>query len=118
MSGRNLPAGPVRRWPGASAIPRNAAWLGWSQHSGHHHVREVRLALAGEQPGEYYSREGATAARACRSASQPWPTRWAACCAVLAPLSRCLEAHVLAVERVNGDDTTVPVLASGKTDIA
>ncbi len=39
-----------------------------------------------------------------------------ACCAVLAPLSRCLEAHVLAAERLHGDDTTVPVLASGKTD--
>ena len=41
-----------------------------------------------------------------------------ACCAVLAPLSRCLEAHVLAAARLHGDDTTVPVLARGKTDIA
>ena len=40
-----------------------------------------------------------------------------ACCAVLAPLSRCLEAHVMAAARLHGDDTTVPVLASGKTDI-
>ena len=40
-----------------------------------------------------------------------------ACCAALAPLSRCLDAHVLAAERLHGDDTTVPVLASGKTDI-
>ena len=40
-----------------------------------------------------------------------------ACCAVLAPLSRCLEAHVLAAARLHGDDTTVPVLARGKTDI-
>ncbi|MBC7430788.1 MAG: IS66 family transposase, partial [Rubritepida sp.] len=40
-----------------------------------------------------------------------------ACCAVLAPLSHCLEAHVMAAERLHGDDTTVPVLASGKTDI-
>jgi len=39
-----------------------------------------------------------------------------ACCAVLAPLSRCLEAHVLAAARLHGDDTTVPVLARGKTD--
>ena len=39
-----------------------------------------------------------------------------ACCAVLAPLSQCLEAHVLAAERLHGDDTTVPVLARGKTD--
>ena len=40
-----------------------------------------------------------------------------ACCAVLTPLSLRLEAHVLAAERLHGDDTTVPVLASGKTDI-
>jgi hypothetical protein len=40
-----------------------------------------------------------------------------ACCTALAPLSRCLEAHVLAAERLHGDDTTVPVLAAGKTDV-
>ena len=39
-----------------------------------------------------------------------------ACCAVLAPLSRCLEAHVLAAARLHGDDTTIPALARGKTD--
>ena len=40
-----------------------------------------------------------------------------ACCAVLAPLLRRVEAHVFAAERLHGDDTTVPVLAKGKTDI-
>jgi transposase len=39
-----------------------------------------------------------------------------ACCAVLAPLIRRLEAHVMAAGRLHGDDTTVPVLAKGKTD--
>ena len=34
----------------------------------------------------------------------------------LMPLYRRLEAHVLAAERLHGDDTTVPVLAKGKTD--
>jgi transposase len=37
-------------------------------------------------------------------------------CAVLEPILRCIEAHVLAAERLHGDDTTVPVLAKGKTD--
>jgi transposase len=37
------------------------------------------------------------------------------CCAVLAPLVRRIEAHVFAAERLHGDDTTVPVLAKGKT---
>jgi transposase len=36
-------------------------------------------------------------------------------CAVLEPLLRRVEAHVLAAERLHGDDTTVPVLAKGKT---
>jgi transposase len=37
------------------------------------------------------------------------------CCAVLAPLVNRIEAHVFAAERLHGDDTTVPVLATGKT---
>ena len=39
-------------------------------------------------------------------------------CAVLAPLLRRIEAHVMAAARLHGDDTTVPVLASGKCAIA
>ena len=38
-----------------------------------------------------------------------------ACCAVLRPLYERSCAHVLAAERLHGDDTTVPVLAKGKT---
>lgn len=38
-----------------------------------------------------------------------------ACCAALEPLLRRVEAHVFAAERLHGDDTTVPVLAKGKT---
>jgi transposase len=41
-----------------------------------------------------------------------------ACTAVLRPIFERLEAHVLAAERLHGDDTTVPVLARGKTDTA
>jgi hypothetical protein len=37
-------------------------------------------------------------------------------CAALDPLRRLVEAHALAAERLHGDDTTVPVLAKGKTD--
>lgn len=36
----------------------------------------------------------------------------------LTPLYRLIEAHVLAAERLHGDDTTVPVMARGKTDTA
>jgi transposase len=38
-----------------------------------------------------------------------------ACTAVLAPLNELIRAHVFAAERLHGDDTTVPVLAKGKT---
>lgn len=38
-----------------------------------------------------------------------------ACAATLRPLHELIKAHVLAAERVHGDDTTVPVLAKGKT---
>jgi transposase len=39
-------------------------------------------------------------------------------CAALKPLHDLMEAHALAAERLHGDDTTVPVLAKGKTDTA
>ena len=39
-----------------------------------------------------------------------------ACAASLKPIRSLIEAHVLAAERLHGDDTTVPILARGKTD--
>jgi transposase len=39
------------------------------------------------------------------------------CCTVLRPIRDRLLAYVLAAERLHGDDTTVPVLAKGKTII-
>lgn len=41
-----------------------------------------------------------------------------ACTVALMPLFDRLRAHVIAANRLHGDDTTVPVLARGKTDIA
>jgi transposase len=38
-----------------------------------------------------------------------------ACTAVLSPLCELIRRHVFDAERVHGDDTTVPVLATGKT---
>jgi transposase len=38
-----------------------------------------------------------------------------ACATVLQPLHTLIEAHVLAAARLHGDDTTVPILAKGKT---
>jgi transposase len=41
-----------------------------------------------------------------------------ACATVLRPLHDLIAAHVLAAERLHGDDTTVPVLAKGRTYVA
>jgi transposase len=38
------------------------------------------------------------------------------CTAALTLLFKRLEAYVLSAERLHGEDTTVPVLAKGKTD--
>ena len=38
-------------------------------------------------------------------------------CVVMQPIFERIEAHVFAGERLHADDTTVPVLAKGKTDI-
>src|SRR5947209_4101809 len=40
-----------------------------------------------------------------------------AVCSALDPLRRLVEAHVMAAERMHGNDTTVPVLALGKAEI-
>jgi transposase len=39
-----------------------------------------------------------------------------ACALALRPLHALIEAHVLSAERLHGDDTTVPILAKGKTE--
>ena len=38
-----------------------------------------------------------------------------ACATALRPLYELIEAHVLSAQRLHGDDTTVPILAKGKT---
>ena len=42
--------------------------------------------------------------------------RVGACAVALAPIVDAIRRHVLAADRIHGDDTTVPVLAKGKTD--
>jgi hypothetical protein len=59
---------------------------------------------------ERYAREGVEL-----SLSTP-ADQVGACAAALGPLHGLIAAHVLAAERLHGDDTTVPVLAKGKTD--
>jgi len=58
---------------------------------------------------ERYAREGVEL-----SLSTP-ADQVGACAAALRPLHALIEAHVLAAERLHGDDTTVPILAKGQT---
>ena len=58
---------------------------------------------------ERYSREGVPLALSTLA------DQVGAACAVLEPLLRRVEAHVFCAQRLHGDDTTVPVLAKGKT---
>jgi transposase len=62
--------------------------------------------------GERYAREGVPLSLSTLA------DQVGACTAALMPLFDRLRRHVMAGERLHGDDTTVPVLASGKTDIA
>ena len=61
---------------------------------------------------EHYSREGIDLSLSTLA------DQVGACPAVLKPIHSLIEAHVLAAERLQGDDTTVPILARGKTDTA
>src|SRR6201984_3261605 len=54
-------------------------------------------------------------ARASISTSRRWADGVGACTASLAPLVELIRLHVLGAARLHGDDTTVPVLATGKT---
>src|SRR2546421_9435704 len=60
---------------------------------------------------ERYAREGVPLSRSTLA------DQVGACAAVLTPLIERIEAHVFAAQRLHGDDTTVPVLARGKTDL-
>ena len=94
----------------AGALPCHAARLCRPEPAGHDPVREVRPASAAEPPERALSR-----ARASISACRRWPTRSAPATVALQPLHALIERHVLAAERLHGDDTTVPILAKGKT---
>ena len=91
------------------ATPRG---LGGPEPAGDDRLREVRPAPAAEPPA------GPLRARRCRSQLSTLADQVGACTVALRPLHDRIAAHVLAAERVHGDDTPVPVLAKGKTATA
>jgi Transposase IS66 family len=95
--------------PAADTLPCDAARLCRTQSAGHDPVREVRPASALNRQSERYRREGIDL---CLSTLADLV---GACTSVLQPLHALIEAHVLAAERLHGDDTTIPILAKGQT---
>ena len=93
----------------AGAVPRDAARLCRTEPAGHDPVREVRPASAAEPPKRTIRREGIDLSVSTLA------DQVGACTTALRPLHALIERHVLAAERLHGDDTTVPILAKGKT---
>ena len=85
---------------------------GRTEPAGDDPVREVRPASAA-QPSVRALRPRGRAVETCRRS----PTRSAPASAC-SPIFERIQAHVFSAGRVHGDDTTVPVLAKGKTDTA
>ncbi len=108
---RSSPAGLRDDRAAAGAVPGDAARLCRAEPAGDDPVREVRPAPAAEPAGRALRPRGDAA-----EPLDPGRPGGACTCAVLKPLLALMEAHVLAAERLHGDDTTVPVLAKGKTD--
>ena len=90
----------------------DAARLGRPEPAGDDPVREVRPAPAAEPPGRALRPRGRRSQPL--DARRPGRRRRRG----LAPLHALIEAHVMAAERLHGDDTTVPLLAHGKTATA
>ncbi|WP_239026442.1 IS66 family transposase [Novosphingobium decolorationis] len=86
--------------------------MGGPQLSRHALVREVRPAPALNRQAERFAREGVALSTSTLA------DRVGAAAFALMPLYRRIETHVLDATRIHGDDTTVPVMAKGKTDTA
>ena len=95
--------------PAAGPVPCDAARLCRTSAAGHDPVREVRSAQPLNRQSERYRREGVDLSLSTLA------DQVGACTTVLQPLHALIERHVLAAERLHGDDTTVPILAKGKT---
>ena len=77
--------------------------------AGHDPVREVRPAPAAEPAERALWEEGIELSLSTLA------DQVGACATALRPLHALIERHVLAAERLHGDDTTVPILAKGQT---
>ncbi|WP_245279856.1 IS66 family transposase [Rhizobium leguminosarum] len=95
------PPAPFHVTPGGFASPNLLAMILFEKFAQHQPLN---------RQSERYAREGIDLSLSTLA------DQVAACAAALKPIHSLIEAHVLAAERLHGDDTTVPILAKGKTD--
>ena len=93
----------------AGALAPDRAWARRALAAGAHPVLEVRLHLPLTRQSKVYAREGI---ELDVSTLADWV---GASAATLMPFVDAMRDHVFAAERIHADDTTVPVLAKGKT---
>src|SRR6476659_2046539 len=105
--------------PASRTLSRHRPRAGWGELVGDDPLRQVWRAPAAQPaerivcPGRHRARRVDPRIREGRLLAD-----WVgACTASLAPLIELIRRHVLAGERLHGDDTTVPVLAKDKTVI-
>ncbi|MCD2176172.1 IS66 family transposase [Rhizobium sp. C4] len=92
---------PFHVTPRGFAGPNLLAMILFEKFAQHQHLN---------RQSERYSREGIDLSLSTLA------DQVGACAAALRPLHALIEAHVLVAERLHGIDTTVPILAKGKTD--
>src|ERR1700751_3079924 len=95
------PPAPFHVTPRGWAGPRSLAMLLFEKFGQHQPLN---------RQAERYAREGVPLSLSTLA------DQMGAVCTVMQPILARIEAHVFAAERLHGDDTTVPVLAKGKTD--
>ena len=94
----------------AGAVPCHRKRLGGPQFAGNDHVEKFGQHQPLNRQADRYALEGVPIALSTMADAV------GSVCAALDPIRRLIEARVMAAERLHGDDTTVPVLAEGKTD--
>jgi hypothetical protein len=99
------------------AVPCDAARLYRAELAGDDPVRQIRATSAAHPAERPLRPRGRRLERVDAGGPEPVLAKAGigACTTALAPLHALIEAHVLAAERLYGDDTTVPILAKGKT---
>src|ERR1700760_2126476 len=95
--------------PAAGAVPCHRACSRRGEPVGDDPLCQIRPASAAQRQSDVYAREG------IELDVSTWADWVGACSATLAPLVELICRHVLAADRIHGDDTTVPVLAKNKT---